>query len=60
LETGYFVHYRIVSAVNRVEFVSDRVSYIPLRGHWCNIVILNVYAPSEKKNDDSKQSFTRN
>jgi hypothetical protein len=27
-----FVHHRIVSAVKRVEFVSDRVSYIVLRG----------------------------
>ena len=32
LGTGFFVHHRIVSAVTRVEFVSDRVSYIVLRG----------------------------
>ena len=51
-----FVHHRIVSAVKRVEFVSDRVSYIVLRGHWCNIIVLNVHAPSEEKSDDSKDS----
>jgi len=28
----FFVHHRIVSAVTRVAFVSDRVSYIVLRG----------------------------
>ena len=28
LETGFFVHHIIVSAVKREEFVSDRVSYI--------------------------------
>jgi len=27
LRTGFFVHHRIVSAVNRVEFVSDSVIY---------------------------------
>ena len=53
LETGLFVHHRIVSAVKRAEFVSDRVSYIVLRGRWCNIIVLNVHAPSEEKSDDS-------
>jgi hypothetical protein len=28
LGTGYFVHKRIISAVPKVEFVSDRMSYI--------------------------------
>ena len=37
----------MVSAVKRVEFVSDRVPY----------VVLNVHAPSEEKSDVSKDSF---
>jgi len=57
LGTGFFVHHRIVSPVKRVEFVSDRLSYIVLRGCWCNIIVLNVLAPSEEKSDDSKDSF---
>ena len=51
------MHHRIVSAVKRVEIVSDRMSYIVLRGRWCNIICLNVHAPSEEKSDDSKNSF---
>ena len=52
--TGFFVHHRIVSAVKRVELVSNRVSCIVLRGRWCSIIVLNVQAPSEEKSDDSK------
>ena len=40
-----------------MEFVSDRMSYIVLRGRWCNIIVLNVHVPSEEKSDDSKYSF---
>ena len=54
---GYSVQHRRVSAVKRVEFVSDRVSYMVLRGRWCNIIVLNGHAPSEEKSDDSKDSF---
>ena len=57
LGKGFIVHHRIVSAVKRVEFVSDWVSYIVLRGCWCNIIVLKVHAPSEEKSDDSKDSF---
>jgi hypothetical protein len=57
LRTGFFVHQRMVSAIKRVEFVSDRMSYIVLRGRWCNIILLNVHAPTEEKGDDSKDSF---
>jgi len=56
-EQVFLVHHRIVSAVKRVEFVSDRVSYIVLRGRWCNIIVLNVHTPSEEKSGDSKDSF---
>ena len=33
------------------------MSYIVLRGCWCNIIILNEHAPSEEKSDYSKDSF---
>ena len=52
--TGFFVHQRIASAVKMVEFVNDGVSYIVMRGRWCNIIVVNVHAPSEEKSDESK------
>jgi len=52
-----FVHYRIVSAVKRVEAVSNRMSYIALRGCLCNIIVLNAQAPTKEKSDSSKQFF---
>jgi hypothetical protein len=41
----------------RDEFVSDRKSYIILRGRWCPIIDVNVYAPTEHKTDDEKDRF---
>ena len=50
---------RTVTTVEGVKFVRDRVSYIVLRGCWCNIIVLNMLAPSEEKSDDSKDGNTR-
>jgi hypothetical protein len=57
LGTGFFVRKRTISAVKSVEFVSDRVSYIILRGHWCHIIVLNINTPIEDKTDDVKNGF---
>jgi hypothetical protein len=57
LGTGFIAHKRIISAVKRVEFVSDMMTYIILRGCWCDITILNLHAPTEDKIDDMKDSF---
>ena len=57
LGTVFFVHNRIVPAVKRVEFVSDRMSYRVIRGRRCNITVLNVRVPSEEKIDYSKDNF---
>jgi 23S rRNA C2498 (ribose-2'-O)-methylase RlmM len=48
---------RTISAVKRVKVVSERVSYIILRGSWCHIIVLNVHAPTKDKIDDVKESY---
>jgi exonuclease III len=57
LGTGFFILYIIISAVKRIEFVSDRMSYTTLKGCWCDIIVFNVHAPTEDKDDDIKDSF---
>jgi hypothetical protein len=57
LGTSFMVQKRIISAVKRVEFDSDRMSYIIQRGRWCHIIVLNVHVPAEDKTDDVKDSF---
>jgi hypothetical protein len=53
----FFLHKRIISAVKRVEVVSNRMSRLILSGCWCYIILLNVYAPTEDKTDDMKDRF---
>jgi hypothetical protein len=43
--------------VSRVEFISDRMSYIILKGRWCNIIVLNMHAPCEDEGDGVKDSY---
>jgi hypothetical protein len=59
LGTSIFVHKGIISAVKRVDFISDRMSFIKLRGHRCDIIVLNMYTSTEDKSVIWK-AFTRN
>ena len=50
------VHHKIILSVKRVDFVSDRISYIDLRGRWCNTIVLNVHTPRQAIRYDSKHN----
>jgi hypothetical protein len=43
-----FVHKRIISALEKIEIVSDKM-YIILRGRWCDIFVLSVHSPIKCK-----------
>lgn len=53
----FFIYERFVSAIQGLEFVGGRVSYIALRGNWCDIIVMNAQAPTEDESGDSKNSF---
>jgi len=33
---------------------------ITLRGHWCDVIVLNMHTPTEDKNDDTYGSLWQN
>lgn len=52
------MHWRVLSAVERVKFVSERLSScIILRGCWCGIIKLNVHAQTEETNGNTSDVF---
>jgi hypothetical protein len=56
LGTIFFIHKGIISVVQRSEFINDRLSYVILRGRYCDIIVLNVHDPTEDKTDNIKDS----
>jgi hypothetical protein len=57
LGTGFFVYKRTISADKKVEFVSDRISYLIVRGRWCDIIVLKVHVPTEDEIYHISESF---
>jgi hypothetical protein len=47
----WFIRESYMPVVKGVVFVSDRISYIILRGHWCHVIFLNVSGTTKDKID---------
>jgi exonuclease III len=51
--TGFLYKRRTYQQLRR-QSLFDRMSYVILRGRWCDGIVLNVHAPTEDKIDDVK------
>jgi hypothetical protein len=49
--------YEIISAVEEVEFVSDRMAHIKLRALWCDIIARKVRVLTEDKSNYVQDRF---
>jgi hypothetical protein len=47
----------MISAIKRDASVTDSMSYIILKCHWCDIDLLKIHGPTKDKIDDMKKSF---
>jgi hypothetical protein len=57
LGTVFFYIKKTLSAIKGVEFVSDRMSYIILRGRWFDIIVPIVHATTEDKINYKTDTF---
>ncbi|CAG4947208.1 unnamed protein product [Colias eurytheme] len=55
--TGFLVPTNLLENVIRFEAISDRLCMIRVRGKFFNISIVNVYAPTEDADEDTKDKF---
>ncbi|PSN38677.1 hypothetical protein C0J52_08897 [Blattella germanica] len=55
--TGFLVRRNILSAIRDIKFVSDKISYIILKGNRHDFIIVNVYGPTEASDDTIKDEF---
>jgi hypothetical protein len=53
----FYVHKGIISRTNRVEFVSDRMSYLILRGCWSDIIVLMCKLSNRSDNVDINMAW---
>lgn len=57
LGTGFLISNRLRNNIIDFKPISDRMSMIRLKGQFYNITIINVHAPSEDKDDNTKNTF---
>ena len=55
--TGFLVKKEIVKNILGFEPINERISKLRLKGKFYNITIINVHAPTEEKDEETKERF---
>lgn len=55
--TGFIISPTARKSVINFTPINERISVLRLRGRWFNITIINVYAPTEDKDEEVKDDF---
>ncbi|KAI5717474.1 hypothetical protein M8J77_006391 [Diaphorina citri] len=57
LGTAFLIRDKYCGNIKKNAFISDRLSYIRMRGSFNDLVIFNVHAPTEDSEDETKDTF---
>uniref|UniRef100_A0A8D8Q0R7 Craniofacial development protein 2 n=1 Tax=Cacopsylla melanoneura TaxID=428564 RepID=A0A8D8Q0R7_9HEMI len=57
LGTGFLIKTNFENEIKDVKFITNRISYIILKGKYKSICLLNAHAPTEDKDQDTKAEF---
>jgi len=57
LGTGFLGKKEIVKNILGFEPINERISKLRLKGKYHNITIINIHAPTEEKDEETKESF---
>jgi len=55
--TGFLIKNSILQAVQNIEFVNERLSYVPIPTRWSNTILIKVHAPTDEADGNDTDTF---
>jgi len=55
--TGFVIREDLVQNIQEIKPISEKICYIKLKGQWYNISIISAHAPTEEKDEVTKDAF---